>query len=69
MTSFPRGLAVPVLEWDGVRFRDLNKNGRLDPYEDPRLPAEQRVEDLLGRMRLEKKAGLLFPFGHGLRYS
>src|SRR5690606_21288172 len=33
---------------------------RLDPYEDPRRPIEERVEDLLGQMTLEEKAGLLF---------
>lgn len=45
-------------------FRDLNKNGRLDPYEDPRRPIEERVEDLLGQMTLEEKAGLMFqPIG------
>lgn len=44
----------------GLGFRDLNKNGRLDPYEDPRRPIEERVEDLLGQMTLEEKAGLLF---------
>ena len=27
---------------DGFTFRDLNKNGRLDPYEDPRRPIEER---------------------------
>ena len=31
-----------------------------DPYRDPRLPAEERVEDLLPRMTIEEKAGLLF---------
>ncbi|HEY1369596.1 MAG TPA: glycoside hydrolase family 3 N-terminal domain-containing protein [Gaiellaceae bacterium] len=41
-------------------FRDLNKNGRLDPYEDTRLSIEERVEDLLGQMTLEEKAGLMF---------
>src|SRR5207249_552249 len=41
-------------------FRDLNKNGRLDPYEDPRRPIEERVEDLLAQMTLEEKAGMLF---------
>jgi beta-glucosidase len=41
-------------------FRDLNKNGRLDPYEDPCCPVEQRVDDLLSRMTLEEKAGLMF---------
>ena len=40
--------------------RDLNKNGRLDPYEDPRRPVEERVADLLPRMTLEEKVGLMF---------
>src|SRR3954451_8182105 len=39
--------------------RDLNKNGRLDPYEDPSLPIEERVEDLLGQMTLAEKAGMM----------
>ncbi|SDT80280.1 glycoside hydrolase family 3 protein [Actinoplanes derwentensis] len=30
------------------------------PYEDPTLPVDQRVDDLLPRMSLEDKAGLLF---------
>ena len=41
-------------------FRDLNRNGRLDPYEDPRRPIEERVEDLLAQMTLPEKAGMLF---------
>ena len=28
---------------NGFRFRDLNKNGKLDVYEDPRQPIEARV--------------------------
>ncbi len=44
----------------GLVYRDLNKNGRLDVYEDPREPIEARVEDLLSQMTLEEKAGLLF---------
>ena len=40
---------------DGFEYRDLNKNGRLDPYEDPRLPIEVRVEDLLAQMTLDEK--------------
>jgi beta-glucosidase len=49
-----------LLTVDGYRFRDLNKNGRLDPYEDARQPLEARVRDLLGQMTLEEKAGLMF---------
>ncbi len=49
----------PVLQVEDLRFRDLNGNGQLDPYEDWRLPVEARVEDLLGRMELAEKAGLM----------
>ncbi|HEX9386861.1 MAG TPA: glycoside hydrolase family 3 N-terminal domain-containing protein [Anaerolineales bacterium] len=45
---------------NGFTFRDLNKNGKLDPYEDPRQSIDIRVEDLLQQMTLEEKAGLLF---------
>ena len=45
---------------DGYTFRDLNKNGKLDVYEDARQPVSARVGDLLGQMNLEEKAGLLF---------
>ncbi len=43
-----------------ILFRDLNKNGKLDIYEDPRQPLESRIENLLGQMTLEEKAGMLF---------
>jgi beta-glucosidase len=58
MTQLPPD--APVLTQDGITFRDLNKNGRLDPYEDPRRPIEERVEDLLRQMTLEEKVGLMF---------
>lgn len=45
---------------NGITFRDLNKNGKLDVYEDPRQPVEARVEDLLRQMTLEEKAGMMF---------
>lgn len=48
-------------------FRDLNKNGRMDPYEDPGQPVEARVEDLLQQMTLKEKAGMLFIDGIGIR--
>lgn len=44
----------------GLAYRDLNKNGQLDPYEDPRRPIEERVDNLLAQMTLEEKAGLMF---------
>ena len=48
---------------DGFIYRDLNKNGSLDIYEDPRQPVEARVEDLLDQMTLAEKAGTLFISG------
>ena len=41
-------------------FRDLNKNGKLDIYEDERQSVEKRVQDLLKQMTLEEKAGMMF---------
>jgi len=34
---------------------DLNKNGRMDVYENPAAPIDRRVEDLLSQMTLEEK--------------
>jgi beta-glucosidase len=36
-------------------WNDLNKNGKQDPYENPSLPVDERVDDLLNRMNLEEK--------------
>ncbi len=44
----------------GREYRDLNKNGKLDIYENPTAPIDQRVEDLLKQMTIEEKAGMMF---------
>ena len=51
--------SLRLLLHDGLQFKDLNRNGRLDPYEDWRLPVDARVADLVDRMTLEEKAGLM----------
>jgi beta-glucosidase len=48
-----------LLRIDGYQFKDLNKNGQLDPYEDWRLSHEARARDLRARMSLEQKAGFM----------
>jgi beta-glucosidase len=48
-----------VLTVDGLAFKDANGNGQLDPYEDWRLDAEARAADLVSRMTLEEKAGMM----------
>ncbi|WP_262245061.1 glycoside hydrolase family 3 protein [Parapedobacter soli] len=50
---------VKTIEQNGKQFKDLNKNGQLDPYEDWRLSSRERSQDLLQRMTLEEKAGMM----------
>ncbi|WP_068085286.1 glycoside hydrolase family 3 protein [Novosphingobium rosa] len=50
---------VPVITVEGLRFRDLDRNGHLDPYEDWRLAPAVRAADLIKRMTLPEKAGLM----------
>jgi beta-glucosidase len=45
---------------EGIRYRDLNGNGRMDPFEDSRLSPEERVSDLVPRLSPAEKAGILF---------
>jgi beta-glucosidase len=51
--------SAPILTVDGLQFKDLNRNGRLDAYEDWRLTPEARVKDLVQQMTLQEKAGLM----------
>ncbi len=50
---------TPVLQINGLLFKDLNKNGKLDVYEDWRRSMEERVNDLVAQMTIEEKAGLM----------
>jgi beta-glucosidase len=51
--------SAAILTVDGLQFKDLNRNGKLDRYEDWRLPAEERAQDLLQQMTLDEMAGLM----------
>ena len=51
--------SVQLLSIDGKQFKDLNRNGKLDGYEDWRLPNEQRANDLLSKMSVEQKVGFM----------
>ncbi len=51
--------SVEILQEGIFQFKDLNKNGRLDPYEDWRLNAEERASDLLSRMTIDEKIGFM----------
>lgn len=48
-----------VLTVDGKQFRDLDGDRAMDTYEDWRKPVNQRVADLVSKMTLAEKAGLM----------
>ena len=54
------GDEAPTLTINGNTFRDLNKNGVLDVYEDVTAAIEDRVDDLVSQMTIEEKAGSMF---------
>lgn len=67
-----------LLTVDGLKFKDLNHSGMLEPYEDWRLTPEARAADLVKRMTLEEKAGVMMhgsaptansPIGAGTHYD
>ena len=49
----------PVLTADGLRFKDANGNGQVDPYEDWRLDIDARVSNLASQMTRDEKAGMM----------
>jgi beta-glucosidase len=55
---------VKILTVDGLAFKDLNKNGKLDKYEDWRLPVDVRAKDLASKMSIEQIAGLMLYSRH-----
>ena len=54
--SYVEGVAG-IVEKDGLKFKDLDKDGELDDYEDWRLPDDARIYDLLSKMTEEEKIG------------
>ena len=51
--------SAPLINEGGFQFKDLNKNGKLDKYEDWRLSNEERTKDLLSKMSVEEKVGFM----------
>ncbi len=65
--GFAQNIIQPILGSRTVKtikkgkniFKDLNKNGKLDNYEDWRLPQVQRISDLISKMTLDEKVGFM----------
>ena len=54
------GIEAQTLVHNGLQIRDLNKNGKVDIYEDPNAEIDARVDDLVRQMNMEEKAGSMF---------
>ncbi len=55
---------VKILTVNGLAFKDLNKNGKLDKYEDWRLSYDLRAKDLASKLTIEQIAGLMLYSSH-----
>lgn len=55
---------VKILTVNGLAFKDLNRNGKLDKFEDWRLPYQVRAKDLARKLTVEEIAGLMLYSAH-----
>ena len=62
--GYSQSSGIKIITVDGYAFKDLNKNGKLDKYEDWRLPFDIRAKDLASQMSIEQIAGLMLYSRH-----
>lgn len=55
---------LKIITKSGFAFKDLNKNGNLDPFEDWRLPYDLRAKNLASLLSIEEIAGLMLYSSH-----
>ncbi|MGR3811693.1 glycoside hydrolase family 3 N-terminal domain-containing protein [Jiulongibacter sp. NS-SX5] len=55
---------INLINVDNLIFKDLNKSGTLEPYEDWRLSVKERASDLASRLNVEEIAGLMLYSSH-----
>jgi beta-glucosidase len=48
-----------IIEVDGLKFKDLNNSGKLEPYKDWRLSPSERAENLVTLMNIDEKVGMM----------
>ncbi|MCV9927241.1 glycoside hydrolase family 3 C-terminal domain-containing protein [Flavobacterium sp. LS1R49] len=53
----------PLLTIKGFTFKDSNRNGKLDPWEDTRLSVSERIEEIIKQMTNAEKVELLIGTG------
>ncbi|NTV91583.1 MAG: beta-glucosidase, partial [Clostridiales bacterium] len=57
--GFCKGSGVRTIVEDDLIFKDHNGDGKLEPFEDWRLSAEERARDLAERLTIRQIAGLM----------
>lgn len=62
--SYSPDSGVKLIQVDGFAFKDLNKNGMLDQYEDWRESAGARSQKLAAELTIEEIAGLFLHSNH-----
>lgn len=62
--GFAESSGVKIIYKDGLPFKDLNKNGTLDVYEDWRVNVKDRAKDLASKMSVAEIAGLMLYSAH-----
>ena len=62
--GYAENSGVKIIMKEGLPFKDLNKNGIVDIYEDWRVNVNERAEDLVSRMTIAQMAGLMLYSGH-----
>lgn len=48
--------SAEIITFENLKFKDLNKNGKVDAYEDWRLSSEERSQDLVKQDDLRRKS-------------
>jgi beta-glucosidase len=62
--GYSQNSGIKILTINGLAFKDLNKNGKLDKYEDWRLSDDVRAKDLATKLSVEQIAGLMLYSSH-----
>lgn len=61
--SYAKESGVKIIEQDGLKFKNLSRSGKLEPYEDWRRSPQERAKDLASRLTPEQIIGLMMHTG------
>ncbi|GFP76122.1 glycoside hydrolase family 3 protein [Clostridium fungisolvens] len=67
--AYSKNSGIKIIEQDGFAFKNLSKSGKLEKYEDWRLPAKERAKDLASKLSIKQIAGLMLYSGHQAVFS